>query len=124
MGKDDGANGEQLRGREGGVGERGSVCEGEAAWERRQLRGRAREGAVIGAGSRRGWIARLVPPVGASFCCTRMAVTPNKLPHQTIISLLFFLVVGDLDVVESASESLGILNDWAGPTHDVVESST
>jgi hypothetical protein len=78
MGKDDGANGERLHSREGGVGERNGVCEEEAAWERRRLRGRAREGVVIRAGSRWGWITRLVPPVDASFCRTQMVVTPKK----------------------------------------------
>jgi len=59
MGEDDGAH--------------GGVCEGQVALERRRLRGRghAREGVVIGAVSRMGWITRLVPPAGASLFDSR-----------------------------------------------------
>ena len=67
---------------------------------------------VIGAGSRRGWIARLVPPVGASFFllagsqetgvgaegCGIVAgktIDPRWNVVLKSVHALFFLVVGD-----------------------------
>jgi hypothetical protein len=62
--------------------------------------GHAREGVVIGAVSRMGWITRLVPPAGASLFDSRdrkgwQNDEAIQLSHEKGVLLLVFLVVRD-----------------------------